>query len=141
MWRKKKLVVITALSATLLLISGVIGGVVYAQDETPANDLGNTLFAKVATMLGIDQQKLEDAFTQAQKEMNDEQLTDRLNSMVEQGAITQEQADQYLQWWQAKPDVASELDFGSFSGMPGGHQGMPGPGGNPPPLTETPATN
>lgn len=146
MWRNRRLKVITILLASLILLAGVVGGVAYAQTEdTPAdNNPGNTLFAKVAAILGIDQQQLEDAFVQAQKEIRDEELTNRLDSLVEQGKITQEQADQYEQWWQSRPEVLPELGFGDGPGIPGGPHGMRCPGGNPPslpPPNETSETN
>ena len=143
MLRKKRWITISVLVATLLMLVGTVGGMVYAQTgttttdnttaNTPAIDPANTLYAKVATILNIDQQKLEAAFTQARKEMRDEELTSRIKSMVEQGTITQAQADEYLKWWQSRPDIASKLDFRGGPGIPGGPHGMPGPGGNPPP--------
>lgn len=141
MFRKKKWLIITVLAATLVIITGVVGGLAYAQSgasatttaNTTATDPAKTLYAKVAAIMGIDQQQLEEAFTQAQQEMRDEELTSRLNNMVEQGTITQDQADQYLQWWQARPDVASELGFGGDLGIQGGPHGIPGLGGNAPP--------
>lgn len=37
--------------------------------------------------------------------MRDEALDNRLKCLVEKGKITQEQADQYKQWWQSRPDM------------------------------------
>jgi polyhydroxyalkanoate synthesis regulator phasin len=39
-------------------------------------------------------------------------LGDRLQNMVENGKITQEQADEYLEWWNSKPDVDFGFSFG-----------------------------
>jgi len=33
----------------------------------------------------------------------------RLKAMVESGKMTQDQADQYKKWWQARPDTAPLL--------------------------------
>ena len=66
----------------------------------------NTLLARVATILGIDQSKLESAVTQAKTEMQTDALKNRLQTLVANGTITQDQADQYLKWWQSKPDMA-----------------------------------
>jgi hypothetical protein len=145
MLRNKKWITITVLVAAFVVLAGVIGGMAYAQTGTAttanatASDPGKTLYAKVAVILGIDQQKLEAAFAQARKEMRDDELTSQLKNMVEQGTVTQTQADEYLKWWQSKPDVASELEFGGGPGIPGGPHGMRGPAGNAPaPTAETP---
>lgn len=135
MVHKKKWLTITVLVAALVIVIGTVGGIAYAQtgitttNSTP-EDPATTLYAKVAAILGIDQQKLEAAFAQAQKEMRNEELTNRLNNMVEQGAITQSQADEYLTWWQARPDITLGAGFGGGPGIPGGPRGMIGPGGN-----------
>lgn len=82
-----------------------------AQSGT-SNTSGNTLIARVAAILGIDQTKLEDAFTQAQKEMRDEALTNYLDQLVKDGKITQEQADQYKSWLDQKPAGLDQLGPG-----------------------------
>ena len=106
MWRKKK-VILLALLAALVLIS--IGGVVIAQAAEGAS--GNatqpkTIMARVAEILGIDQQKVEAAFEQAKNEAQLDALKNRLQALVDAGKITQAQADDYLKWWQSKPEMA-----------------------------------
>jgi hypothetical protein len=66
------------------------------------------------TGVAIDAEQLRDALNQAQREMHLEALKDRLEALVEEGRITQEEADQYLEWWQSRPDIDVPL---------------PGPGG------------
>ena len=139
MLNHKKWITVTVLAAALVMLLGVVAGVAYGANgtantaNTTATDPAQTLYTKVAAILGIDQQKLEAAYTQARQEIHDEELTCRLKSMVEQGTITQTQADAYLKWWQSRPDVASQLGFGGGMGIPGGPHGMQGPGGNAPP--------
>ena len=131
MWRSKKFVIIAVLTAVALV--GSISGVVLAQtgntDTTQGKALlagsanttsGKTLMARVAAILGIDQQKVEDAFAQAQREMRDEALDSYLQKLVDEGKITKEQADQYKQWWQARPDMPVQPGMrghGWFRGM------------------------
>jgi hypothetical protein len=107
MWRNKKWALAIVLAVVVILAVGVIGGVVYAQSGpgTPANNTGDKLMAKVAEKLGISQDKLETAFKDAQKELREEALSSRLDKLVEEGKITQEQADKYQEWWQSRPDV------------------------------------
>jgi hypothetical protein len=105
MWRRHKLIIASVLAATVLL-AGSVGGVVFAQTGgAGAATSGKTLAARVATILGIDQQRVEDAFAQARKDMRTEALDTYLQTQVDQGKLTQEQAAQYKTWWQSRPDV------------------------------------
>jgi len=129
MTRSKKFVLVTLL-ATVALV-GSISGVVAAQngdDSQPnaANQTANqTLLDRVCeiyqenTGVAIDQQALEDAFAQAQSEKLQEALDSRLENLVEQGNITQDEADQYKEWWQSRPDVPLGLGFGGHGGLRG----------------------
>jgi len=106
MWRKKKLIIVAILAATVVLV-GSIGGVALAQTGSTDNTTaGKTLLARVAAILGIDQQEVENAFTQARSEMQEEALDSYLKNLVDQGKITQEQADQYKAWWESRPDMS-----------------------------------
>ena len=122
MWLRKKVILIPLVVA--LVMVGSIAGIAFAQSGSDSS--GNTLLARVASILGIDQTKVEEAFAQAQKEMRDEALDSYLKDMVDQGKITQEQADQYKTWWDAKPDALNKLGSGfGFGGRGGGFR----PGG------------
>ena len=127
MWRKKKFIIIAVVAA--LVVVGSIAGVVLAQTGDVNVSQPKTLLARVAEKLGIDQQKLEDAFAQAQSEMRTEALQNRLQSLVSQGKITQPQADDYLNWWEAKPDVPAGFGFQGRGGLRGwGGLGLCPPG-------------
>ena len=128
MWKNKKVVLLAAL-AIAAIIGSVVAGVTLAQsgsgNETQANTRYEALLNKVAgiyqqnTGVTIDPQQLETAFTQAQTEMQNEALQSRLQDLVTQGTITQVQADQYLQWWQSKPNTPL-LELPRGGGMMGG---------------------
>jgi hypothetical protein len=106
MWRRKKFIIVAVLATTVLLV-GSIGGLAFAQTGSTDNTTsGKTLLARVATILGIDQQKVENAFAQAQREMRDEALDSYLKNLVDQGKITQQQADQYKAWVKSSPDMS-----------------------------------
>jgi hypothetical protein len=115
--------------------------------------------------VAINSQELQKAFdqarpeiTQARPEIKNETLDDHLKRLVDEGKITQEQADQYKAWlkskpdmsqysqqlkdWQqTKPEVPSALKAWEearpdiqLPGLGGGHGGMPrGFGGQRPP--------
>ena len=103
MWRKKKLIVIAVLAAVLL--AGSMGGVALAQTDNGDDDQPKTLMERVAEILGVDQQELEDAFDQAKSEMRDEALDSYLEGLIAEGEINEEEAEQYKTWWQGKPDM------------------------------------
>ena len=136
MWRKKKLIAIAVLAAVML--AGTIGGVALATtdngDDGEPEAKYEALLDRVCeiyqenTGVAIDQEALKDAFAQAQSEMQTEALETWLQSLVEEGKLTQDEADQYLNWWQARPDVSFGFGFGGrggFRGM-GGSRGMRG---------------
>ncbi len=109
MWKKKKFIIIAAVVAVVL--AGSIAGVALAQTGDTTTSVSTnttqpkTLVARVAQILGIDQQTLQNAVTQAKKDMQNEQIDTYLNNLVANGKITQEQAAQYKTWWQSRPDT------------------------------------
>ena len=123
MSRRKKILVVTVL--TTVLVAGIIGGVVVVHAETgsAAASPGNSIMARVAQILGIDQTKLQDAFIQAEKEQKAQALDTYLKNLVTQGKITQPQADQYKQWWSAKPNLPIGVPGQGPMMRPGGMRG------------------
>jgi hypothetical protein len=146
MWRSKKYLLATVLAVVVL--AGSIGGVALAQTGTDDNNQpkaqNEALLDKVCviyeqnTGVAINSAELEKAFDQARSEMQDEALNNYLQSLVDEGKITQEQADEYKAWLESKPDVGIPLAPG-FPGhdMPRGFGGPGGfPGGEAPQPTE-----
>jgi hypothetical protein len=78
------------------------------------------------TGVTLDAQQLKDALSQAQTEMQTEALQSRFQDLVTQGKITQDQADQYLQWWNSKPDIGIDIPLLGLCG--GGNMMMGGRG-------------
>jgi hypothetical protein len=139
MFRSKKLIVGVALAVVLL--AGSIGGVALANgddDENLPEARYGALLDKVCeiyegkTGVTINPEELEDAFAEAQSEMRTEALENHLQSLVEQGEITQDEADQYKTWLESKPDFPLEFGFRGHGGFPGMGR-MPGFGGPCPP--------
>ncbi|MBN1190620.1 MAG: hypothetical protein JXA46_12775 [Dehalococcoidales bacterium] len=125
MFKSRKIIIITVLAAVVVLSMGIIGGSVYASSNTSADDAAkpqNTLMERVASKLGIDISTLEDAFKEAQEEVKAEALDNRLQKLVEDGNITEEQAAEYKEWLESKPDIdVSGLADGK---RPAGQGGM-----------------
>ncbi len=137
MWKSKKFVIIAVLAAVVL--AGSVVGVAFADTGTGTTS-GNTLYAKVVAILNkqgvnIDQAKLESAFTQARQEIRDEALDKYLDKLVAEGKLKPEDAQQYKQWWDSKPNVplpGARQPFGMHR-FPGGRGGMMGGWGTPAP--------
>ena len=81
------------------------------------------IIARVANILGLQEQQVQDAFDQARQELRDEQFEEmvgqRLDALVESGRITQEQADELREWYAERPD-SFWLAGGSARGRKGG---------------------
>jgi len=140
--RKKKFIIAAVLATVALLGVGVVGGSVLAQDgngcENQLQSQRVALLDRVCTIYeentgtAIDPEELRDAFAQASSEMEDEAIQNRLRRMVEEGKMTQDEADQYLEWCRARPDVVAGFGFmGSGGKKPfarfGGHGGYVSP--------------
>jgi hypothetical protein len=125
MTMKKSKWFIPVVVASVLLIGGITGGVVAAVSNDSGNTTtGNQTQATVRyqalldracaiyeekTGVAIDSEQLKDALEQARSEMQDEALQNWLQNLVDNGKITQEEADQYLEWWQSRPDIELPL--------------------------------
>jgi uncharacterized membrane protein len=134
MTMKKRKWFIPVVVASVLLIGGITGGVVAANssssnaavgNQTQATDQYQALLDRVCaiyednTGVAINSTQLKAALEQARSEMQDETLQNWLQNLVDKGKITQEEADQYLQWWQSRPDT--ELPLPGLGGH--GHEG------------------
>lgn len=87
-----------------LMAIGLTGGAVMAQtDEDGKSSPLQSLASRVASILGIDEAQVQDAFDQAATELRDEAMQGKLAALVENGRLTQEQADEYLEWYQSRP--------------------------------------
>jgi hypothetical protein len=134
MWKSKKFILIVI--AVVVAVAGSLAGVAFAQTENSDDSQIKTIFDRVTEILvaegvNVTSDQLKDAFTQAQGDIRTEALQDRLQALVEEGKLTQEEADQYLEWWQAKPDVPAGFEFRGWDGFGGMHgmRGMHGSGG------------
>lgn len=115
-----------------VLALGIIGsGSVFAQTNEPEGteeeqSTVTSLTARVAEILGLAEAQVEDALDQARAEIQDERVQAYLDRLVANGRITQEQADAYLEWYEARPEGLNlGPGFGSAFG-PRGFHGGPG---------------
>ena len=109
MSKRMKALIAVVVAILVLTVGGT--AVVMAQDEpTPTPEAGaNGLLARVAEILDIPQEDLTSAFKQAQQEIRQETFLRFLDKAVEEERITQEEADEYLEWWEQRPEVCDRL--------------------------------
>lgn len=94
------------------------------------------IISKVAAILGIPEEQLSEAIEQARQELQaevqeriQERQEERLQEAVENGTITEDEANQIREWWQNRPAALDKLrpEGRPFGGM--GENGRCGNGG------------
>ncbi len=114
-----------------LLAAGLVGGAVVAQsDDHSLRDSDGDgkssrmsgVIARVAEILGIEQEQVEDAFDQAIAEQAEQKAADGLAALVEKGLLTQEDADAIQDWLAARP----EGEFPALKGIEAWGRGFHG---------------
>lgn len=103
--RKIQKIGLTAVLVAVIL-SGSLAGIVFAQENSGQNPRG-AVAERVAAILNVDQQELEDAFKQARSELWEEALDNRLQELLADGVLSQDEADAYKAWVDARPDIPS----------------------------------
>jgi len=115
MSRKVKVLISALLVAVLLAVGATATVMAQGEEETtpPSEEAGeNGLLERVADILGIEEEDLINAFNQARQEMREAAFVDRLNQAVKDGLLTQEQADEIIEWWGQRPDDALREWYG-----------------------------
>ena len=65
--------------------------------------------SKVAGILGLEEEQVADAFSQARQEMREEFQQQRLQTAIEEGLITDEEAEQIQGWWDSRPEALRNI--------------------------------
>ena len=101
--RKIHKFILASVLVAVMLIAGTPAIASAQEDGLPERQ--GVLIAQVAEILGIDQQELEDALRQAQMELREGNLDARLQELIADGTLTQQQANELKAWMDARPDV------------------------------------
>jgi hypothetical protein len=127
MWKRKKFIILGVVLAVVILV-GATAGVAFAQTgaaKTPVAQVtsavagfSDNLTARIAKILGIDQQKLDAAIKQANTDLQNQRLDDYLNQLVQSGKITNDQANQYKTWLNSRPNIPGLTTPGPGKVMP-----------------------
>ena len=113
--RKRGIIAVMLVSIVVL---GVTGGVVLAQENGSGDDSPKKNFvSRLADELGLPESQVQDAVDKIKREMADEAIDRKLARMVEMGLLTQDEADEIKTWSDARPDsLSSGFPFGKFGG-------------------------
>ena len=123
----KKLRIIIPLAMVVVAVAVISFSIALAQGNEGGDSNASKLAIRVAEILGLDTAFVDDAIKQAREELRDEAIQKKLNALVEKGRLTQEQADEYLNWIQSKPEGIPAIGKQSFGKM-GHHKGWKGHG-------------
>ena len=124
----KKLWVVIPLALTVVAITAISFSVAFAEGDGDGDSNTGILATKVAEILGLDAAVVGDAIKQAREELKDEVIKEKLTGLVEEGRMTQQQAGEYLEWIQLKPEGLPPIRK-RFFGKPGRqNKGWAGPG-------------
>ena len=103
MWKTKKFIIAAVLIA-VVLVAGTVG-VALAQGPQDNPGPRQNIMARVAQILGISQQDLENAFKQAASEQKEAAMDARFDKLVADGKISAEDAAKLKEWQSKKPDM------------------------------------
>ena len=105
----RKLRIIIPLAMAVVAVGVISFSVVIAQGNEGNDSNASKLAIKVAEILGMEVEVVDDAITQARKELRNEAVQHKLNALVEKGRLTQEQADEHFNWIQLRPEGAPAI--------------------------------
>ena len=86
-------------------LDGIAGGVLaHAISGDRESKLGS-FASRVAGILELEEQQVLDAFEQAKSEMLEERVQLMLEKAVTAGKLTQDEADEYMTWFESRPET------------------------------------
>jgi len=118
---KKVKVIVSVVAAVVLLTVGTVTAVMAQENGSTANTTGTRgLFARVADNLNVPKEDLIDAFKQARQEMGQEMrqmwqerrqkgFLKAFDKAVGKELITQDAADDIIEWWEQRPEALSQI--------------------------------
>ncbi len=93
----------------VIAVSALLAGVVSADTDESSVPPPETLLARVASKLGIDQEVLENAFREAKQEMLQERQNFRLHRAYE-WIMDEDRLNEFRGRWECRPRVDEEFD-------------------------------
>ena len=126
--------ILLPVAVTVLAIGVFTAGAILAQGLGTGD---GSLALRVATILGLDEAQVQEAIDQARGDMRAEAIRSKLDGLVAEGRITEEQGDEYLVWFESKPADLPGFGprgrgFGRHHRFGFGHGGLPPVSSSPP---------
>jgi len=108
-YMKFGLIAIVALAALSVGLTAV--SFADSPDDVANSDGGprQIFISKVAAILELDEEQVADAFIQARQEMREEFQQQRLQTAIDEGLITEAEAEQIQWWWDICPKAMQQL--------------------------------
>ena len=107
--KKRLSIFLIGTAVSVVAVVGAFAGLAAAQSNDDDGD-GQTFVERVAAVLGIESDDLESAMQQVKEEIRNERRDAKFDDLVENGTLTQEEADAIKEWQDAKPEI--EFNFG-----------------------------
>ena len=127
--KKRLSILLIGTAVSVVAVVGAFAGIAAAQSNDGDGD-GQSFVERVATILGISSDDVESAFEQATEEMHEERIDAKFAELVENGTLTQEEADAIKEWQDAKPEIEFSFEDADGERRRGrGHEGF-GRGGH-----------
>ena len=100
---RKRWIIIT-LAAGLLALA-ITGGAILAHGPGGKGGLSSDAsISRVAELLAVEESDVRDAYVQVRRENEDAALQTRLDKLVEDESITQDLADDIMEWFEDRPE-------------------------------------
>ena len=103
---------IIAIVAVVALSAGITAVVSAESPEGEAGSdtgPGQIFLSKLADILGLDEGEVADAVQQARQGMCEERQEQRLQNAIDEGLITEGEAEQIRGWWDSRPEAMQQL--------------------------------
>lgn len=111
--KKRLSIFLIGTAVSVLAVVGAFAGLAAAQSDDDDGD-SQTFVERVAAVLGIESDDLEDAMQQVKEEIHSERRDAKFAELVANGTLTQEEADAIEEWQDSKPEI--EFTFGDRDG-------------------------
>ena len=116
---------LTVLGSVIAVVCTLAISISVVFADSRDDDASATKFSsRVAEILGLDQTQVNDAINQVRKELMAEFLESKLNTLVENGKMTRDEADEKLNSFESNPNDWHSSKKHSFGWMHGGKSSL-----------------
>ena len=127
--KKRLSIFLIGTAVSVIAAVGLFAGLAAAQSNDDDGE-GQTFVERVAAILGLESDDVESAMHQAKDAIQSERRDAKFAELVENGTLTQEEADAIKTWQDSKPEIEFNLDGADGEGKRDwGHGGFGRGGG------------